>query len=147
MKIPMYQSSQLTNLLRQAGYRHGDRPALLTRRSSSGLAGLLLLLITSSSPGANDSVLAIGDRRQVFIDGRFLASANNVKLVAHPPRKTGEHNLAADRPWERGGLGPYSCVIKEGEVYKMWYHAMDTKLWHTGPTNGAICYEIGRAHV
>ena len=31
-------------------------------------------------------------------------------------------------------------ALKEGDVYKMWYHAMDTKLWHTGPTNGSICY-------
>lgn len=85
-------------------------------------------------------VLDIGDRRQVFLDGLFFAASNNVRLVVHPPRKTGERNLVPNRPWERGGLGPYSCVLKDGELYKMWYHAMDTELWHTGPTNGAICY-------
>jgi hypothetical protein len=120
------------------------------RRARRGAATLLHPLLsvfwffsaTLTSPAStqNDAPLDIGGRRQVFIDGLFLASSHNVKLVAHPPRKTGEHNLVADQPWERGGLGPYSCVLKDGEVYRMWYHAMDTKLWHTGKTNGAICY-------
>jgi len=111
-------------------------------------APFVLTLFASASityaESPKSAALDIGDRRQVFIDGRFLASSNKVKLVAHQPRKTGEQNLKADQPWERGGLGPYSCVMKDGGVYKMWYHAMDTKLWHTGPTNGSICYATSK---
>src|SRR5437762_1401551 len=77
----------------------------------------------------SNTVVGIGDRRQVFIDGGFFAASTNVELVAHHPRKTGEQTLVADRPWERGGLGPYSSVLKDGDVYRMWYHAMDAKLW------------------
>lgn len=86
----------------------------------------------------------MGDRRQLFIDGTFLASSNNVELVTHQPRKTGERNIDTDRPWERGGLGPYSCVLKDGDTYLMWYHAMDSKLWDSGHTNGSICYATSK---
>lgn len=89
---------------------------------------------------AKEAVVDVGNRRQVFIDGTFLAISTNVALRTHQPRKTGESTIAANRPWERGGLGPYSCVLKDGAVYKMWYHAMADKLWHTSPTAGSICY-------
>lgn len=131
---------------------NGDRHDACRAPLACKLRGQLMLFLLSSAVFAaqsgraakQDALLDIGDRRQVFIDGSFFATSNNVKLVAHQPRKTGEHNITADRPWERGGLGPYSCVLKEGDVYKMWYHAMDAKLWHTGPTNGSICYATSK---
>jgi len=84
--------------------------------------------------------LDIGDRRQVFVDQTFLAEAKNVTLVVHPPRKSGEQTIAPDRPWERGGIGPYSSVLHDGTTYRMWYHAMDSFQWDSGHTNGCICY-------
>jgi hypothetical protein len=65
--------------------------------------------------------LDIGNRRQVFIDRQLLATAREVELVVHPPRKTGERTVVPDRPWERNDLGCYSTVIKVGDVYHMWY--------------------------
>jgi len=104
------------------------------------LASVPLPAAAADTPPGQDAVWDVGNRRQVFIDGRFLQHAMNVELVAHRPRKTGERNLVADRPWERGGLGPYSCVLKDGAMYRMWYHAMATKLWDSSPTAGSICY-------
>jgi len=74
-------------------------------------------------------VLDIGNRRQVFIDGRFVTSARGVELVVHPPRKTGERSLVPDRPWEGDGIGCYVCVLWADGAYHMWYDA--------GP---GICY-------
>lgn len=84
--------------------------------------------------------LQVGDRRQVFVDHTFLADATNVTLIVHPPRKSGEMTVQPDRPWESGGIGPYSSVLHDGTMYRMWYHAMDSFQWDTGHTNGCICY-------
>jgi hypothetical protein len=76
---------------------------------------------SATGPAARDAVLDIGNRRQVFIDRQFLASARDVDLVVHRPRKTGERAVVPDRPWERGDVGCYSTVIKVGDTYHMWY--------------------------
>ena len=121
---------------------------ILAKRLSEGT--ILLALVVSQAgypsvaepqtvPAESFATVDIGDRRQVFIDKLFLAESRGVELVVHPPRKTGEHTIPADRPWERGGIGPYSSVMKVGETYHMWYHAMDMVQWHTGDTNGCIC--------
>jgi hypothetical protein len=126
----LFRNNHAANRLRRIG-------ATLACALGMATAPGLDVAAADTAPG---SVLDVGDRRQLFIDGLFFAESNNVRLVVHPPRKTGERNVVADRPWERGGLGPYSSVLKDGDLYKMWYHAMDTELWHTGLTNGAICY-------
>ena len=75
----------------------------------------------ASTPTAPGAPLDIGNRRQVFIDRQFLASAHDVELVPHSPGKTGERTIVPDRSWERNDLGCYSCVLKVGEAYQMWY--------------------------
>ncbi len=89
-------------------------------------------------------VLEIGDQRQVFIDQRFLAEATNVTLEVHGPCKTGERTINTDRPWERGGIGPYSNILHDGQTYHAWYHAMDDFQWDQGHTNGCICYATSK---
>jgi len=84
---------------------------------------------SATRPGGADAVLDIGDRRQVFLDDRFFAASRNVELVVHPPRKTGERTLLADRPWEDGDIGVYCCVHKVGDIYHLWY-----------PAGPGICY-------
>jgi hypothetical protein len=91
-------------------------------------------------PAAAAEPLDIGGARQVFIDGRFLAETQNVTLEVHTPRKTGEWTIKPEHPWERGGLGPYSNALHDGQTYHMWYHAMDDVQWDQGHTNGCICY-------
>ncbi len=85
------------------------------------------LAAPASSP--ETGVLNIGSRRQVFIDGRFLATSQNAELTVHPPRKTGEKTLVADRPWEGKYIDVYSSVMKVGETYHLWY-----------PGDAGLCY-------
>jgi len=94
----------------------------------------------ATRPAGPDGPWDVGNRRQLFIDGRFFAKRENVDLCVHPPRKTGEWTIKPDRPWETGGIGPYSSVLKEGETYHFWYHAMDNKQWDSAREAGAICY-------
>jgi hypothetical protein len=84
--------------------------------------------------------LDIGNHRQVFIDKRFLAESKGVELIVHQPQKTGELTIKPEYAWEVGGIGPYSAVLKVGETYYMWYHAMATAQWDAGTESGAICY-------
>lgn len=101
---------------------------------------LALLCATSRGQSAAAEPIDVGSRRQVFIDRLFLTEARGVTLRVHPPRKTGDTTITTDRPWERGGLGPFSSVLWDNGRYHMWYHAMDAKLWHTSPVAGSICY-------
>ena len=103
-------------------------------------AGLSLLALCPGPAATAAEPLDIGGARQVFIDGRFLAQTQNVTLEVHPPRKTGEWTIKPEHPWERGGLGPYSNVLHDGQTYHFWYHAMDDVQWDRGHTNGCICY-------
>ncbi len=96
----------------------------------------LLLLAHFSFAGP----IQIGDQRQVFIDGLFLTDAKGVEIIVHPPRKSGEMCIKPERPWEKGGIGPYSSVLFDGKTYHMWYHAMDSVQWDTGHTNGCVGY-------
>ena len=120
----------------------------LAASSRSALHGLVLagaaLALGLELATAAAEPLDIGNARQVFIDGRFMAESRNVTLEVHSPRKTGEWNIKPEHPWERGGVGPYSNLLYDGQTYHFWYHVMDMVQWHTGPTNGCICYARSR---
>jgi hypothetical protein len=102
---------------------------------------VLALFTTAARLFATDAApIDVGDRRQLFIDNLFFGKARGINLRVHQPRKAGDVTIAPDRPWERGGLGPYSSVLWDNGSYHLWYHAMDSQLWHTSPGAGAICY-------
>jgi hypothetical protein len=102
---------------------------------------VLALFATDVSLFAIDGApIDVGERRQLFLDDLFFAEARGIILQVHQPRKTGNAAITPDRPWERGGLGPYSSVLWDNGRYHLWYHAMDSTLWHTSPEAGAICY-------
>lgn len=67
-----------------------------------------------------ETPLAIGDKRQVFIDGRFIEQSRGVELAVHKPYKTGQIVIACEHPWEQS-LGQYHSVLKDGDTYHMWY--------------------------
>jgi hypothetical protein len=103
--------------------------------------GLLAATSLAAEAGSRDALpISIGDHRQVFIDRTFLAESKGVELLVHQPRKTGETTVGCDHEWEKGGIGPYSSVMKVGDTYHMWYHTMDTVQWDGGRDNGCICY-------
>ena len=82
--------------------------------------GLLALLIAASCPvgllAAQGGTLDVGDRNQVFIDGRFLASSRGVRIVVCKPIKTHEKCLV-------GRLGGYSSLVVPHKGFR-WYSAL-----------------------
>ncbi|HNQ89589.1 MAG TPA: hypothetical protein PKM73_13305 [Verrucomicrobiota bacterium] len=122
------------------GTRGGNPPGARALPARVGVWVWGALVCGALAGAATPETLDVGNRRQVFIDGRFMAEARNVTLEVHPPRKTGDRTLQPEHAWERGGIGPYSNVLHDGATYHMWYHAMDTAGWDEGRTNGSICY-------
>lgn len=103
------------------------------------------LLVTGAALGESASTrpagpLNVGNRRQVFIDGRFQAASKGVELRLHKPVKTGEFTIKPEQPWEMGGIGPYSSVLKDGDTYHMWYHCMSSVQWDVDKDKGSVCY-------
>mgnify|MGYP003630766174 CR=1 FL=1 len=87
----------------------------LLRNISSILFAAILSASGAISAHAADEI-EIGDRNQIFIDGRFLDSAQNVRIEVCRPIKTNEKCLV-------GNLGGYSTIIKPDENYR-WYSAL-----------------------
>ena len=86
---------------------------------------LALLLCCAADPAAQQPAaapqpLSVGNRRQLLFDERFVEQARGVVFRLHPPRKTGQIVIASERPWTLGG---YHCVMRDGDVYHLWYTA------------------------
>ena len=66
--------------------------------------------------------LPVGSQKQLFIDYKFIESAEGIELKVQEPYQTGEKLIVADQSWEQDAvLGSYSTVIKEGERIRLWY--------------------------
>ena len=81
-------------------------------------AMLAMALIALAAPclAQEDKTIDIGDRNQVFIDGRYLQAATNVQISVCRPIKTNEKCLV-------GHLGGYSSLVVPQEGFK-WYSAL-----------------------
>lgn len=90
------------------------------------------------SVATNLHLYNVGSEKQLFIDDLFFESSTNVALRVHPPVKTGEKNLASDRPWENAMLNWFT-VIQDGPRYRMWYECYDVPGWPTADDT-SFCY-------
>jgi len=80
----------------------------------------VLCLLAVAASLAVAAPLEVGSQKQVFIDQRFIESSRGVKLVMNKPRKLGPV-MRADRPWEASQVGAYCTIIREGDLFRMWY--------------------------
>lgn len=76
----------------------------------------------SSSKSKTDrpEVIEIGDRKQLFIDGKFITEDENITLRMNPPVKGGPV-LVGEEPWEQGWLVGSATVLEHEGRYRMWY--------------------------
>jgi len=98
----------------------------------------LLVVSAATNAGAGQQPIAVGGEKQLFIDDLFFEKSENVTLRVHPPRKTGEKTLVADRPWESVTLNWFSLMADSGK-YRMWYECYDVDGWFGGDDT-AFCY-------
>lgn len=75
------------------------------------------------------SPLAVGSRRQLFIDDHVIAQSRNLKRSFHTARRHGPPVLEPEHPWEGVGTSPWPSTYLFGDVihdaergcYRMWY--------------------------
>ncbi|MBI4581097.1 MAG: hypothetical protein HY718_15440 [Planctomycetes bacterium] len=128
---------------RQRVYGYGVAGLAVVTGLFLGLPGSAALA-APAAVGVSAGPITVANRRQLFIDQRFLPEARGVELRVHKPIKTGEMTIKPERPWEQGGIGPYSSVSHDDAGYHMWYHTMTTVQWHTGEGRGCICYATSK---
>lgn len=82
---------------------------------------LLVVCFATMRAAAEDLKLPIdiGSRRELFVDDGLIESLNGARRVLQHPTP---HEIAIrhDAPWEGAGSG-YHSVIRDGDVYRMYY--------------------------
>src|SRR5690606_23349446 len=63
--------------------------------------------------------LQIGNNRELFVDQYLIEDLTDVQQKLHQPRNEGAV-LYFDKPWE-GNFSGYVTVIKDGELYRLYY--------------------------
>ncbi len=86
--------------------------------------------------------------RRLFADTALIQRSSGVSLRLHPPRKTGEKVLQADRPWENATLNWFTVLKDRGVVdrrarFRMWYECYDVPGWPTADDT-SFCYAESR---
>lgn len=74
-------------------------------------------------PKADAQALDVGDRKQLFIDDRFIESSRDVTLTMNQPTKVGPVILP-DRPWENRRVGFCDSVIEHEGTFMLFYSCM-----------------------
>lgn len=87
------------------------------------LSTLLMLLPITAGP----TPLEVGDRKQLFIDGRFIARADRIALHANPPQKLGPLRDEQGKPLE----GHVSRVIEDRGKICLYLGAEDVQVWES----------------
>ncbi len=100
------------------------------------------LLLATAEVTVLAPVLDVGDRKQLFLDDRFIAESEGVDLRANPPVKRGIV-LQGEAPWDEGWIG-YCDALDDGTgEYKLYYAS-----WAVGKDGkrgrGAYCLATSR---
>lgn len=86
------------------------------------LVTAMLTAVSMSGAERESSSIVIGDRRELLVDD-FLVDqlSGEARLHLHQPVPR-EIVLRTDLPWEGNACG-YPSVFRDGELYRMYYHA------------------------
>ena len=69
-------------------------------------------------------MIPVDQRKQLFIDERFIESSDGVSLCMNTPYQHPEPVLVPDRAWEVEGVGAYNTVMRDADgKLRMWYDA------------------------
>ena len=82
---------------------------------------VFLLVLSAGWLFAEESVIQLGDQRELFVDDYLIADSDGVELLLHQPQRK-ELTFIFDQPWEGDSQG-YVTVIKAEDRYQMYYMA------------------------
>lgn len=86
-----------------------------------GLTGVAAACTAASAAIPSLAPIEVGNRKQLFIDRRFIQCSRGIELAVNPPEKAGPV-LLPETPWERKAVDlGYLSVEEDGGLCKMWY--------------------------
>lgn len=91
-------------------------------RLRSSLVALPMLLLGASPAFAGEAPIALGDRRELFVDSFLIDRLEGAALALERPRDEGPV-LKLDAPWE-GPFCGYATVIRDGPRWRLYYRGM-----------------------
>jgi len=89
-------------------------------RSSSRLLITGILFAGTAASLCADPI-ALGARRELFVDDFLIDKMDGVELKLHKPEAR-EVSITCDAPWE-GNTSAYYTLFQDGELYRMYYRA------------------------
>jgi len=105
---------------------------------------LLVMLLTLEplveSVHAQEPV-ALGSRRELFVDTALIDTLINARLELHRPRREGTA-LQFDLPWE-GAFSGYVAVISDSGLYRMYYRGLP-RVSTQEESPAVVCYAESR---
>jgi hypothetical protein len=82
---------------------------------------LFILCLATTSAGAEP--IDIGSRRELFVDRHLIDTLTNTTLQLHRPTYA-DIAVRRDRPWEGVFTFTYTTVLKDGDLYRMYYRTL-----------------------
>lgn len=86
-----------------------------------------------------ETVVEIGDRRELFVDHELIGALDGVSLRLHEPRNAGPA-FYFDKPWE-GKFSAYATVLDDDGLYRMYYRGLPRA---NGDADAVTCYAESR---
>ena len=83
------------------------------------------------------ATLELGSRRELFVDDFLMAKKSGVELRLHEPARK-DISVKFDKPWE-GEFSGYTTVIKDGDLYRMYYRGLPSAT-PDGSPNAVVAY-------
>ena len=87
--------------------------------------------------------LDVGAQVQLFIDHRFIETAENVVLRLNKPMLPEEDVLTFQQPWEQGG-GGWATMIEDQGLFKWWYEGDGWDPASRSTDGRFLCYAFSR---
>lgn len=87
--------------------------------------------------------IALGSRRELFVDTSLIASITRATLELQTPRVAEMSLNFMERPWEGSWSGQGPTILKDGDVYRMYYYCDPTR-WNPETEEGLACYAESR---
>ena len=84
------------------------------------LAVVSFCLLSGLTIASAAEPLAVGSRRQLLMDDKFVQQAKGIQFVVHSPQKTGERVITSEPD---AALGGYHSVLYHAGTYHLWYTA------------------------
>src|SRR5262245_48341774 len=90
--------------------------------ASAVLLHALVLTAVCSVDLAGQDAIAIGSRRELFVDGYLIDKLERAELRLQTPRDEGIA-FPLNLPWE-GAFSAYTTILKDGDKFRAYYRGL-----------------------